>query len=61
MLATRLADGCPVSDLAPAGRAAAWQAAADGLVSDAALADGRVRLTRRGRLLADVVIRSITD
>jgi putative oxygen-independent coproporphyrinogen III oxidase len=61
MLLTRLAAGCPVAELAPAGRAAARQAAADGLVSPQALAEGMVRLTRRGRLLADAVIRAITD
>jgi oxygen-independent coproporphyrinogen-3 oxidase len=61
MLATRLAAGCPVIALSPAGRDAARQAAADGLVSEAALADGTVRLTRQGRLLADAVIRAITD
>jgi oxygen-independent coproporphyrinogen-3 oxidase len=61
MLLTRLAVGCPVAELAPAGRAAARQAAADGLVSDEALAEGVVRLTQRGRLLADAVIRAITD
>jgi oxygen-independent coproporphyrinogen-3 oxidase len=61
MLATRLAAGCPVAELTPAGRAAARQAAADGLVSFEALADGTIRLTRQGRLLADAVIRAITD
>ena len=61
MLATRLVAGCPVDDLTPAGRAAARQAAEDGLVSPAALADGTVQLTRQGRLLADAVIRAITD
>jgi oxygen-independent coproporphyrinogen-3 oxidase len=61
MLATRLAAGCPVADLTPAGRAAAQQAAADGLISETALGDGTVRLTRQGRLLADAVIRAITD
>jgi putative oxygen-independent coproporphyrinogen III oxidase len=61
MLLTRLSAGCPVAELAPAGLAAARQAAADGLVSDEALAGGTVRLTRRGRLLADAVIRAITD
>jgi putative oxygen-independent coproporphyrinogen III oxidase len=61
MLLTRLAAGCPVAELSPAGRAAARQAAADGLVSVAALAEGLVRLTQRGRLLADAVIRAITD
>jgi putative oxygen-independent coproporphyrinogen III oxidase len=61
MLSTRLAAGCPVADLTLAGRVAARQAAADGLVSDAALAEGTIQLTRRGRLLADAVIRAITD
>jgi oxygen-independent coproporphyrinogen-3 oxidase len=61
MLTTRLAAGCPVTELTPAGRDAARQAAADGLVSDAALADGTIRLTRQGRLLADAVIRAITE
>jgi putative oxygen-independent coproporphyrinogen III oxidase len=61
MLATRLVTGCPVADLSPAGRVAAGQAAADGLIDDAALTAGSVRLTRQGRLLADAVIRAITD
>ncbi len=61
MLATRLAAGCPAAGLSASGQAAARQAAADGLVSEAALADGTVQLTRRGRLLADAVIRAITD
>jgi oxygen-independent coproporphyrinogen-3 oxidase len=61
MLATRLAEGCPIVDLSPAGRSAAGQAAADGLVDEGALAGGTVRLTRQGRLLADAVIRAITD
>ena len=61
MLLTRLAAGCPVAELTQAGHAAAWQAAADGLVSSQALAAGVVRLTRQGRLLADAVIRAITD
>ena len=61
MLLTRLAAGCPVAELSPAGQAAARQAAADGLASAAALDAGLVRLTRQGRLLADAVIRAITD
>ena len=36
------------------------RAAADGLVRPDALADGRVVLTTRGRLLADAVIRDLT-
>lgn len=61
MLRTRLAAGCPVTELTPAGLAAARQAAVDGLVSGADLDAGFVRLSRRGRLLADAVVRAITD
>ncbi len=60
MLLTRLADGCPVSELEPAGRDAAAKAVADGLADPSALAAGRVVLTLRGRLLADAVIRDLT-
>jgi len=60
MLLTRLAEGCPVSELEPVGRDAAAKAAADGLADPAALAAGRVVLTLRGRLLADAVIRDLT-
>jgi putative oxygen-independent coproporphyrinogen III oxidase len=61
MLATRLASGCPVQELSPAGLAAARRAAADGLASQEALDQGTVRLTTKGRLLADAVIRDLTD
>jgi oxygen-independent coproporphyrinogen-3 oxidase len=61
MLATRLAAGCPLAELTPAGRAAAAAAVGDGLAEQAAHAGGRVRLTPRGRLLADAVIRGLTD
>jgi oxygen-independent coproporphyrinogen-3 oxidase len=61
MLATRLADGCPLDEVGPAGRAAAAAAAADGLLRPAAFDAGRAVLTRRGRLLADAVIRGLTD
>jgi oxygen-independent coproporphyrinogen-3 oxidase len=60
MLLTRLAGGCPVRELEPAGREAAEKAVADGLADPAALAAGRVVLTLRGRLLADAVIRDLT-
>jgi putative oxygen-independent coproporphyrinogen III oxidase len=61
MLATRLASGCPASALTASGLAAARQAVADGLASADALRGGRVELTTRGRLLADAVIRDLTD
>jgi coproporphyrinogen III oxidase-like Fe-S oxidoreductase len=61
MLATRLITGCPAGALSPVGLAAARQAVADGLASQEALEDGRVVLTRTGRLLADAVIRGLTS
>ena len=60
MLTTRLATGCPASELTRAGLVAARQAVADGLAGADALAAGRVELTRPGRLLADAVIRGLT-
>jgi putative oxygen-independent coproporphyrinogen III oxidase len=61
MLATRLASGCPVAYLTPAGLQAARAAVEDGLASRGALELGAVKLTQRGRLLADAVIRELTD
>ncbi len=61
MLLTRLASGCPLDELSPAGRAAAAAAVADGLADPSAHAAGRAALTRPGRLLADAVIRGLTD
>ncbi len=61
MLTTRLAAGCEVAELGRAGRRAAEVAVADGLACGEAFGAGRVVLTRRGRLLADAVIRDLTD
>lgn len=61
LLTTRLAEGCPLTEIPPNRRGAAWQAAQDGLVAPAALAADRIVLTRRGRLLADSVIRDLLD
>jgi len=64
MLEVRLAEGLDVALLSAAGRAAAARLAADGLVEPAPLraaAGGRVRLTLRGRLLADAVVRALVD
>jgi putative oxygen-independent coproporphyrinogen III oxidase len=57
MLELRLADGLPLDALDEAGRAAAVRVVEDGL---AELADDRVKLTLRGRLLADAVVRALT-
>src|SRR6266700_3851520 len=61
MLLLRLAEGCPVGILGPAGRANAEPMVADGLADAGALASGRVVLTRRGRLLADAVTQKLTE
>jgi putative oxygen-independent coproporphyrinogen III oxidase len=60
MLLTRLADGCPAALLPGSGKAAAERAVTDGLAELSAWRDGQVVLTRRGRLLADAVIRGLT-
>ncbi len=60
LLELRLVDGLPVEVLAPDGRRAAGEAASDGLLESAALAEGRCVLTRRGRLLADALVRRLT-
>jgi putative oxygen-independent coproporphyrinogen III oxidase len=61
MLRLRLDSGCPVAILGPAGRANAPSVVAEGLAEPAALAAGRIVLTRRGRLLADAVTRKLTE
>jgi putative oxygen-independent coproporphyrinogen III oxidase len=59
LLRSRIVDGLPVGMLAPAGRTAVAGLIADGLVEGAAAVQGRVVLTRRGRLLADAVVRRL--
>ncbi|MEO8696899.1 MAG: radical SAM family heme chaperone HemW [Acidimicrobiales bacterium] len=63
MTRIRLAEGCPTALLDAAGRVAADQAMADGLLEpvDSTVADAapRVRLTAHGRQLADHVVRRI--
>ncbi len=61
LLGIRLSSGHPASDLRPAGLAAASSYADRGLLDADALADGRLLLTRRGRLLADAVVRDLVD
>ena len=59
MLRVRLADGMPLAEV---GATAAKVAAliADGLIDGAAAIAGNLRLTLRGRLLADRVVRDLT-
>lgn len=61
MLETRLREGLDVALLRRDGRAAAARAAAEGLADPAALDEGRILLTRRGRLLADALVRDLVD
>jgi oxygen-independent coproporphyrinogen-3 oxidase len=58
LLEIRLSAGLPGEVLDEAGRAAAKRAVADGLLLEEP-ADGRLVLTRRGRLLADAVVRDL--
>ncbi len=57
MLELRLRDGLPVLALDQAGRAQVARLVEEGLVT---LATERLVLTRRGRLLADAVVRDLT-
>ena len=59
LLGVRLAAGLPLEALAVPGRAAVPDLVDGGLVAPAAVAGGRVALTRRGRLLADTAVRAL--
>ena len=61
MLGVRLNEGLALESLTLAGRSAVAGLIADGRVEGAAALHGRVVLTRRGRLLADAVVRALTD
>ena len=62
LLGVRLADGLPIAALSPRAAHAVAGLVADGLVDGpAALAERRVQLTLRGRLLADTVVRRLVD
>jgi oxygen-independent coproporphyrinogen-3 oxidase len=61
LLATRIRDGLPITELTPSGRTAVAGLIADELVDAPAALNGRIRLTLRGRLLADAVVRRLLD
>jgi putative oxygen-independent coproporphyrinogen III oxidase len=61
LLRSRIREGLPVTELLAEGRRAVAGLVADGLVEGAEAVRGRVVLTRRGRLLADAVVRSLTQ
>src|SRR5699024_6633012 len=60
LLELRVAEGCPLDLLDTHGRAAAEHAVVKGLLDADAHRRGRAVLTRRGRLLADAVVRELT-
>ena len=61
MLALRLRSGLELQVLSEKGLRAAVQQRDEGLLEPAAFDDGRAVLTLRGRLLADAVVRDLTD
>jgi oxygen-independent coproporphyrinogen-3 oxidase len=61
LLELRISDGLDLTLLTEKGRAAAQRALAQELVEPLPFADGHAVLTRRGRLLADAVVRDLTD
>jgi putative oxygen-independent coproporphyrinogen III oxidase len=61
MLVTRLSDGLDTSELTEHGRREVAGLIADELVDPGSALRGRVVLTRRGRLLADAVVRRLVD
>ena len=61
MLRARLAEGLPLTLLSGSARHSAQRIVADQLLDPAAFAAGQLVLTLNGRLLADAVIRDLTD
>ncbi|WP_417562610.1 radical SAM family heme chaperone HemW [Microbacterium sp.] len=61
LLRTRLHEGMPIAELPDSRRDAVAGLIADGLVEGGAAVHGRLILTLRGRLLADTVVRALTD
>lgn len=61
LLALRLDSGLPLDELTDGGRKAAREALRDGLLEPRPYERGRAVLTLRGRLLADAVVRDLTD
>ena len=61
LLELRLADGLDLAVLSAAARGAAARAVDDGLLEPLPYADGHALLTLRGRLLADALVRDLTD
>ena len=61
LLLSRIREGIAVDEVPPANRSRVAGLIADGLVDPTAAVRGRIQLTLRGRLLADAVVRELTD
>lgn len=61
LLLSRIREGIAIDDVPSANRSRVAGLIADGLVEPLAAIQGRVQLTLRGRLLADAVVRELTD
>jgi putative oxygen-independent coproporphyrinogen III oxidase len=61
LLTTRIRDGLSMTELTASGRIAVAGLIADELVDAAAALHGTIRLTLRGRLLADAVVRRLLE
>jgi oxygen-independent coproporphyrinogen-3 oxidase len=61
LLGVRLGEGLELASVSPRARVAVAGLVADGLLDGAAAVRGRAVLTVRGRLLADTVVRALTD
>ncbi|MGH3690667.1 MAG: radical SAM family heme chaperone HemW [Microbacterium sp.] len=61
LLLSRIREGIAIDEIPRANRSRVAGLIADGLVDPAAALQGRVQLTLRGRLLADAVVRELTD
>lgn len=61
LLLSRIREGIAVDDVPSANRSRVAGLMADGLIDPVAALHGRVQLTLRGRLLADAVVRALTD
>jgi hypothetical protein len=60
-LLSRIREGISLEEVPPANRPRVAGLIADGLVDPVAAVKGRIQLTLRGRLLADAVVRELTD
>ncbi|MFS6530895.1 radical SAM family heme chaperone HemW [Microbacterium aurugineum] len=61
LLLSRIREGIAVDEVPAGNRSRVAGLIADGLVDPAAAIRGRIQLTLRGRLLADAVVRALTD